>query len=51
MIGVRLLDHPAGDAAAGIAGRVGFMVVGIGVDDQGGTIGIRVSVQLPLKSL
>ena len=30
----RLLDHAAGDAAAGIAGRIGLVVVLAGVDDQ-----------------
>jgi hypothetical protein len=41
-------SYSACDAAAGIAGRIGFVIVGIGVDDQGGTIRLEHRIRLVL---
>ena len=30
-----LRDHAAGDAVAGVAGGVGFLIIGFRVDDEG----------------
>src|SRR6202008_3675257 len=40
------LDHSADDAVARVAGRVARLVVFLGVDDDGGTVGIEQRVGL-----
>jgi hypothetical protein len=41
-----VLDHAAGDAVAGVAGRIGLVVVGLGVDHQRRAVGVEQRVRL-----
>ena len=43
---MQLFDHAAGDAAAGIAGRIGLVVVAAGMDHDGRAVGVEHRVRL-----